>query len=97
MTREALALYKQLIRASNGFSNYNYRCYAIRRVQEEFKRSLHEKDPRKISQMFSKAQTNLEIIKRQATLSQLYPSNRLVIETLGKLPEAPKSATVRTA
>lgn len=50
MSRTAtIALYRQLIRASKGFANYNVREYAIRYVRDEFRAAsaLLGKDVRK--------------------------------------------------
>lgn len=75
-----LALYKKLLRESAKFSGYNYRSYAQRRIKDAFREHKHETDQSKIDSLIQKGQENLEIIKRQVVISQLYKEPKLVIE-----------------
>lgn len=79
-TRKALKLYKDLIKESNKFSSYNYRDYAKRKIKFEFNNSKQLNDPVKLQSLFEKGQQNLDLIKRQVFISQLYPIEKTVLE-----------------
>ena len=80
MAATTLSLYRQLLRASNGFDSYNFRKYALRKVKGSFKEHAKESNPEKISTLIQEAETNLAMIKRQATISHMFKSDPLVIE-----------------
>ncbi|KAG0015194.1 hypothetical protein BGZ80_009994 [Entomortierella chlamydospora] len=63
---------------------YNFRDYAIRRTRDAFHAAKNETDPEKIEALIHKAQQQLEVVKRQALISQLYSGEKLVLETKGK-------------
>ncbi|XP_058822708.1 LYR motif-containing protein 4 [Topomyia yanbarensis] len=77
---KVLTLYKQMLRESQKFSSYNYRSYALRRIRDAFRENKTLTDATKIQSELEYAQNNLEIIKRQALLSQLFRVDKLVIE-----------------
>ncbi|KAG8037385.1 hypothetical protein G9C98_005595 [Cotesia typhae] len=76
-----LKLYRNLIRESKKWSSYNYREYALRKVRHEFQESKTLQDDKLIADCYKKGLENLEIIKRQVVLSNLYGTRPLVIET----------------
>lgn len=80
-TMRVLALYREMIREAQKFSGYNYRTYTLRRVRDAFRENRSETNPELIAGYIKKAEENLQIIKRQATISQLYKEPKLVIET----------------
>ena len=69
---KVLSLYKTMLRASEKFVDKNYRSYAIRRVRDGFKQGAKEKEPARINGCIIYAKDNLEIIKRQSTVGQLF-------------------------
>ncbi|XP_040160410.1 LYR motif-containing protein 4 [Anopheles arabiensis] len=78
---KVLSLYKQLLRASQKFDSYNYRMYALRRIRDAFRENRALTDNAAIASELSYAQKNLEIIKRQTVIGQLYGApDKLVIE-----------------
>ena len=77
---QALSLYKQLLRESRKFSHYSFRSYALRRVRDAFRANKDEVDPKKIDKLLEEARQNLQLIKRQVIIDQLYKTNPLVIE-----------------
>ncbi|XP_049278288.1 protein bcn92 [Anopheles funestus] len=78
---KVLSLYKQLLRASQKFDSYNYRMYALRRIRDAFRANKALTDGTTIASELSYAQKNLEIIKRQTIVGQLYGApDKLVIE-----------------
>ena len=80
--REALGLYRQIFRYSMRFKDYNIRTYAIRSTRDRFRANTSVSDQEVLKELFSEGQTQLEIIKRQATISSLYSfsSKELVVE-----------------
>ncbi|CAF1248838.1 unnamed protein product [Rotaria magnacalcarata] len=79
--RATLTLYKQLFRECHKFSLYNYREYFVRRVREDFRKNRNLQDPTKIAEVLKYAQENLEVIKRQVIVGNLYtPKQRSIIE-----------------
>lgn len=78
--REVLQLYRQMLRMGKSFSSYNYRMYAIRRIKDAFRENKDITDPEKRKSLILKAQDNLEVMKRQVFLGQMYRHARLVIE-----------------
>ncbi|KPI96451.1 PREDICTED: LYR motif-containing protein 4 [Papilio xuthus] len=75
-----LAIYKSLLRESQKFSNYNFRLYALRRVRDAFKEHKSLQDHKLIKKEYDFAKDNLEIIKRQVVIGEMYRTDKLVIE-----------------
>lgn len=61
-------------------NNYNFREYALTKVKSEFREHQFEKDPTHLKNLEKAAQKNLEMLRRQAIVSQLYPTLQTVIE-----------------
>ncbi|NXG15723.1 LYRM4 protein, partial [Grallaria varia] len=60
-----------------------FRTYAIRRIRDAFRENKNIKDSEKIEELVNKAKANLEVIRRQVTIGQLYSTQKLVIESPG--------------
>eukprot|EP00871_Galdieria_phlegrea_P002857 jgi/Galph1/3572/GphlegSOOS_G2216.1 len=75
-----LRLYKQMLRYSAMFSDYNFREYALARVKESFRDNKSLRERESIEKAVEKAKRNLEMLQRQAQISQMYKGDRLVIE-----------------
>lgn len=75
-----MVLYKSLLREGKKFSNYNFRMYALRRVRDNFKENISESNPQKISEFVAFGKKNLETLKRQVIVENLYKMDSLVIE-----------------
>ncbi|VVD01367.1 protein bcn92 [Leptidea sinapis] len=78
--QQILSLYKSLIRESGKFPNYNFRCYAIRRVKDSFKANKLLTDIKLVRKEVDYAKENLEMIKRQAVIGAMYKTDKLVVE-----------------
>jgi len=61
-----------MLRESSKFSEYNFREYAGRRVQDAFHEAKAETDSTKIKHLVTKAEENLQMIKRQTTIGEMY-------------------------
>lgn len=79
---QILSLYRQLIKNSKHFTNYNFREYFLRKSRLEFKQNMNLTDPKKIQDMFATANNELSVLKRQSIVSQLYTFDKTVIEPL---------------
>ncbi|KAG0053325.1 hypothetical protein BGZ83_001290 [Gryganskiella cystojenkinii] len=78
---QVLGLYRSMLHHSSKFAAYNFRDYAVRRTRDAFHAAKSETDPEKIQQLLQKGQKELEVIKRQSAISQLYAGEKLVLET----------------
>ncbi|KAF9179737.1 LYR motif-containing protein 4 [Haplosporangium sp. Z 767] len=78
---QVLGLYKSLLHHSSKFAAYNFRDYAVRRTRDAFHAAKSESDPAKIDALIHKAQQQLEVVKRQSLISQLYSGQKLVVES----------------
>ncbi|CAK9821149.1 LYR motif-containing protein 4 [Anthophora plagiata] len=76
-----LRLYRSLIRESKKWSSYNYRMYALRKIRHEFQENKTIQDKNRISECYTKGLEDLEMIKRQVTIGNLYSTRPLIIET----------------
>uniref|UniRef100_A0A9L0QX90 Complex 1 LYR protein domain-containing protein n=2 Tax=Equus TaxID=9789 RepID=A0A9L0QX90_HORSE len=81
---QVLDLYRAMLRESKHFSAYNYRTYAVRRIRDAFRENKNVKDPVEIQALVNKAKRDLEIIRRQVHIGQLYSTDKLIIETQEK-------------
>jgi len=75
---KTLALYKTTMREASKFTDFNFRNYFQRRVRDGYKESMHLTEGPQIQEKLKIAQQNLEMIRRQATLSQLFGHNELL-------------------
>ena len=73
---QTLALYKVMMRESSKFNDFNFRAYFQRRVRDGFKESKSLTESPQIQEQLANARKNLDMIRRQATLSQLFGVNQ---------------------
>ncbi|KAG0224740.1 LYR motif-containing protein 4-like protein [Mortierella sp. GBAus27b] len=78
---QVLGLYRSLLHHSSKFAAYNFRDYAVRRTRDSFHAAKNETDPDKIQALIQRGQRELEVVKRQSVISQLYGGEKLVVET----------------
>jgi len=74
------SLYRSLLRQSSQFANYNFRTYARRRTRDAFHEHQHEQDHRQIQELVQKGLKELQVMKRQTVISQMFQLDRLVVE-----------------
>ncbi|XP_063544760.1 LYR motif-containing protein 4 [Cydia strobilella] len=79
---QVLSIYKNLLRESQNFANYNFRSYALRRVRDAFKANKTLSDSKQIQKEYQFAKENLAIIRRQAAIGDMYQTEKLVIENV---------------
>ncbi|CAI4060192.1 hypothetical protein SKDZ_05G1230 [Saccharomyces kudriavzevii ZP591] len=80
--RQVLSLYKQFIRNSNQFNNYNFREYFLSKTRNTFRENMNQEDPKVLVNLFKEAKNELGVLKRQSVISQMYTFDRLVVEPL---------------
>ncbi|KAJ2906036.1 LYR family complex protein [Zalerion maritima] len=78
--QQARSLYRQLLRQSTQFAAYNFRDYAHRRTRDSFRENAGETDLRRVQEMLQRGLKELQLLKRQAVISQFYKSDALVVE-----------------
>ncbi|KAF9645243.1 hypothetical protein BDM02DRAFT_3189879 [Thelephora ganbajun] len=75
-----LHLYAATLRASRGFSSYNFRNYFLARTKDAFRGIQNESDPAKLSSFYHAAVEELAVLKRSAIVNSLYGGWKLVVE-----------------
>ncbi|KAK4181765.1 hypothetical protein QBC36DRAFT_285420 [Triangularia setosa] len=78
--QKVLSLYKQLLRQSSQFANYNFREYAKRRTRDAFRENKGVGEERKVQELVQEGLNQLRLLKRQTMISQFYKHDRLVVE-----------------
>ena len=81
-TPAGLPLYRQLLRAARGFTNYNFREHALRCVREDFRRGAALTDAEEIAAAQRRGGEQLRMLKRQSMVSQLFPQEKHAMESL---------------
>jgi LYR motif-containing protein 4 len=66
---QILKLYKNLLKNSKKFVDYNVKDYSIRKIKYEFENNKNEKNPEKINQFLKNGEKSLELIKRQGIIN----------------------------
>ena len=77
----ALGQYRQLLRAAEKFTNYNFRDYALRCVREDFRAGAKVADAAEAEQVFQRGRVQLQMLQRQSTVSQLFPQDKHAMES----------------
>ncbi|XP_051985051.1 LYR motif-containing protein 4-like [Xyrauchen texanus] len=83
---QVISLYRMLMKESKKFPSYNYRTYALRRVKDGFRENLQVDNPKTLDMLINHARETLAIIKRQATIGQLYSAQKTIVEKEHDLP-----------
>ena len=79
-----MELYKKLLNEANKFTQYNFRNYFTRKVKDEFKWLSQKDDVEADKEALAKAHEMYDMLKRQATIDNMYASEKLVIENKSK-------------
>lgn len=80
MSNRTLRLYKQLLREGSKFADYNFREYTLRKIKDTFRQNMNETNACKIKDLNKSAEENLEVIKRQVAIGNMYSHNKIVVE-----------------
>jgi hypothetical protein len=79
-TTVALVLYRNFLREARKVNDYNFRMYALRRVKQGFIKNRNLQGSEEAVAAINDAEQQLEMLKRQVVLGQMYPSARSVME-----------------
>ncbi|ODV92659.1 hypothetical protein CANCADRAFT_22931 [Tortispora caseinolytica NRRL Y-17796] len=79
--QEAAKLYRNILRYGKKFQDYNFRSYIVRRTRDGFREHQHETDSGKIQALMEDGYKQLEVVKRQSVISEMYKvPEHLVVE-----------------
>ncbi|ODQ79813.1 hypothetical protein BABINDRAFT_161502 [Babjeviella inositovora NRRL Y-12698] len=78
----AVSLYKNLLATAAKFDNYNFRSYFVRRINETYAANRTVTDAAELNAIFTKANLDANTLNRQASISQMYTAEKLVVEKL---------------
>ncbi|VDL71351.1 unnamed protein product [Nippostrongylus brasiliensis] len=73
-------LYKQLEREAAKFPQYSYREFFKRRIRDHFEANRQVTDPVRQAELLKEGKEGLEALRRQVTISSLYPHKKTVVE-----------------
>ena len=73
------SLYRSLLRAGKGFTNYNFRDYAIRTVKDDFRIGAAHTGA-EADAAYRQGRVQLDMLRRQSTISQLFPQEKHSME-----------------
>lgn len=82
--RQVTALYRQLLLRASKFDNYNFREYFKRRIHDEFRVNRALEDDTLITSLYNQGITELAMLERQSSISQMFTFDKLVVEPLRK-------------
>jgi len=76
MSQQAtLKLYKNLLSEASKFPDFNFRSYFVRRIKDGFYEGKELKNPEEVEKSLKKAHISLEMLRRQATIGQMFDPN----------------------
>jgi len=75
-----LSLYRNLLRTGGNFTQYGFREYAKRRTRDAFREHKMETDQDRIQELVSRGIAELQSMKRQTVIGQMYNMDKLVVE-----------------
>ena len=75
-----LSLYHSLLRTGGQFNQYSFREYALRRTQDAFREHKNETDPERVQELMHRGLNDLQMMKRQTVIGQMYNIDKLVVE-----------------
>jgi hypothetical protein len=76
----SLSLYRSLLREAKKVDNYNFRLYAIRRIKVGYRSNISSNEEN-AELIYREGIDQLNVLKRQSIVGNLYPSARSVMET----------------
>ena len=70
-----LKLYKSLLSEATKFPDFNFRNYFIRRIKDGFYEGKELKNPEEIQKSLDQAKISLEMLRRQASIGEMFNPN----------------------
>ena len=76
-----LRLYRDMMREASRFPDFNFRSYFQRRIRDGFRSAPQLENTAEIEARLARARIDLDMLRRQATLGQLFdPHIRLPVQ-----------------
>lgn len=75
-----LKLYRSLLKEGKKWKPYNFREYIIRSTRNSFQKYKNETDVNKIKELIAKAERDLDLVKRQGYIQNMYTKDKIVLE-----------------
>mmetsp|Transcript_3463 Transcript_3463/g.2877 ORF Transcript_3463/g.2877 Transcript_3463/m.2877 type:complete len:82 (-) Transcript_3463:757-1002(-) len=79
MTMTVQTLYRSLLREAKRVSDYNFRSYALRRIEAGFNKN-RQLQGEEAESVINEGYNQLDMLKRQSMLTRMYPSATSVME-----------------
>ncbi|VDP96025.1 unnamed protein product [Echinostoma caproni] len=79
LSPQAKKLYEELLHESGKFQDYNFRAYFTRKVRKSFGEMETMEEPQ-LAKALKKNEELLAVLRRQTTLSHLYPTKKTLLE-----------------
>mmetsp|Transcript_14097 Transcript_14097/g.20829 ORF Transcript_14097/g.20829 Transcript_14097/m.20829 type:complete len:82 (+) Transcript_14097:73-318(+) len=79
MTMTVQTLYRSLLREAKRVSDYNFRSYALRRIEAGFNKN-RQLQGEEAELVINEGYNQLDMLKRQSMLTRMYPSATSVME-----------------
>ncbi|KAJ1821513.1 hypothetical protein LPJ56_001146 [Coemansia sp. RSA 2599] len=80
---QIIKLYRDSLRAAQGFETYNFRKYFYRRTHDRFRDAMSRigKGELEAEKAVGEARRELEVLQRQSLVNRLFAHNRTVLES----------------
>lgn len=75
-----ISLYRSILRHASKIEDYNFRAHALRRTRWGFKVHAGLTAPADIDEKYNSGLAQLQIVRRQSIISQLYPETGSVMQ-----------------
>lgn len=72
MKKNILNLFRNLLKTGFKYQDYNFKCYIVRRTNEDFRRFKNITDETEIKRKYDEAIKELEILKRQQIIQNFF-------------------------
>jgi len=82
-----LRLYREILKSSAQFEDYNFRQYSIRSAKTRFRQNRNVSDVAAIAAMVQEAVTQRDLVRRQVLVGRLYAANRVLLDAVQKTPK----------
>ena len=78
--REILSLFRRVLKGADSFQDYSIRAYINRKAREEFSGLKELKNQDEVGKVLEHWRKELEVIKRQSVIQNLYFSRRNILQ-----------------
>lgn len=79
-SKNYLKLYRDILLGCRNFKDYYNRDYFTRITRLKFRAMKNISDASKLNEFYEKQKSLLELLKRQATLAALFPTDKFILD-----------------